>query len=298
MKNKSLQNFVGAFFVCIAGVLWGSIGLFIRPFSENLTSMEIVAARASLTTAIMFVFLLIFKRSLLKIKLKDLWCFAGTGICSIVFFNYCYFRCMNLTSLSIAAVLLYTAPAIVMMLSALIFKEKITVQKISALLLASLGCILVSGVLGVKTSVSTEGVLIGLGAGLGYALYSIFSRFALNKGYNSLTITFYTFFIATLCLIPMTNWSSLSNNIFYTPKSFGIYILFALTSTVIPYILYTIGLTKLTPAKASIIASVEPVTATIVGFIFFNERPSLSSFLAIACILFSIILLSVNKDRK
>ena len=298
MKNKGLQNLAGAFFVCVAGILWGAIGLFIRPFSENLDSMEIVAARASLTTVTLFIFLLIFKRNLLKIKLKDLWCFIGTGICSIVFFNYCYFRCMNLTSLSVAAVLLYTAPAIVMLLSTMIFKEKITIQKISALLLASLGCVLVSGVLGAKTAVTKEGILIGLGAGLGYALYSIFSRFALDRGYNSLTITFYTFFIATLCLIPMADWGILGNTIFHTPKSFGIYLLFALTSTVIPYILYTVGLTKLTPAKASIIASVEPVSATIVGFIVFNERPSLSAFLAIACILFSIILLAVNKDRK
>lgn len=298
MKNKSLQNFIGALFVTVAGILWGSIGLFIRPFSESLNSMEIVGARASLTTAILFLFLLIFKRKLLKIKLKDLWCFIGTGLCSIVFFNYCYFRCINLTSLSVAAVLLYTAPAIVMILSALIFKEKITVQKISALLLASLGCVLVSGVLGTKTAVTKEGILIGLGAGLGYALYSIFSRFALNRGYNSLTITFYTFFVATLCLIPITNWNVMADTIFHTSESFGIYILFALMSTVIPYILYTIGLTKLTPSKASIIASVEPVTATIVGFIVFNERPSLSAFLAIGCILFSIILLAVNKDRK
>ncbi len=298
MKNKSLQNFIGALFVTVAGILWGSIGLFIRPFSESLNSMEIVGARASLTTAILFLFLLIFKRKLLKIKLKDLWCFIGTGLCSIVFFNYCYFRCINLTSLSVAAVLLYTAPAIVMILSALIFKEKITVQKISALLLASLGCVLVSGVLGTKTAVTKEGILIGLGAGLGYALYSIFSRFALNRGYNSLTITFYTFFVATLCLIPITNWNVMADTIFHTSESFGIYILFALMSTVIPYILYTIGLTKLTPSKASIIASVEPVTATIVGFIVFNERPSLSAFLAIGCILFSIILLAVNRDRK
>ena len=298
MKNKGLQNVVGAFSVTAAGILWGSIGLFIRPFSENLNSMQIVAARASLTTVIMFLFLLIFKRKLLKIRIKDLWCFIGTGICSIVFFNYCYFRCMSITSLSVAAVLLYTAPAIVMIFSALIFKEKVTVQKISALLLATLGCVLVSGVLGSKTSVSKEGILIGLGAGIGYALYSIFSRFALNKGYNSLTITFYTFFITTICLIPITNWNVMADNIFHTSKSFGIYILFALMSTVIPYILYTFGLTKLTPAKASIIASVEPVTATIIGFIFFNERPSLSAFLAIGCILFSIILLAVNKDRK
>lgn len=298
MKNKSLQNILGATLVTVSGILWGSIGLFIRPFSADLSSMQIVTARASLTTLIMLIFLLIFKRNLLKIKLRDIWCFIGTGLCSIVFFNYCYFRCMNITSLSVAAILLYTAPAIVMLISAVVFKEKITVQKISALLLAMLGCALVSGITGTNTSISAEGILTGLGAGLGYALYSIFSRAALNKGYNSLTITFYTFLVATVALIPVTDWSIMTSVIFKSGKDFGIYILFALTSTVIPYILYTYGLKKLTPAKASIIASIEPISATIIGFIFFNERPSLTAFLAIGCILFSIILLAINKDKK
>ncbi|MBQ7957716.1 MAG: EamA family transporter [Clostridia bacterium] len=298
MKNKSIQNIFGALLVTVSGILWGSIGIFIRPFSENLTSMQIVTARAVLTTLIMLVFLLIFKRKLLKIKLRDIWCFIGTGLCSIVFFNYCYFRCMNITSLSVAAILLYTAPAIVMLISAVVFREKITVQKISALLLAMLGCALVSGITGAEAQLSTEGILTGLGAGFGYALYSIFSRVALNKGYNSLTITFYTFLVATICLIPVTDWGTMIPVMTVNGKTFITYVLFALTSTVIPYILYTYGLQKLTPAKASIIASVEPVSATIVGFIFFNERPSITAFIAIGCILFSIILLAINKDKK
>lgn len=284
--------------VSVAGIMWGAIGIFIRPFSQELTSMQIVTARATLTTLIMFLFLIIFKRNLLKIKLRDIWCFVGTGLCSIVFFNYCYFRCMNITSLSVAAILLYTAPAIVMLISAVVFKEKITVQKISALLLAMLGCALISGITDAKDILSTEGILTGLGAGFGYALYSIFSRVALDKGYNSLTITFYTFLIATIFLIPITEWDVMSSVILESGKSFGIYVIFALVSTVIPYIIYTYGLKKLTPAKASIIASIEPVTATIVGFLFFNERPSITAFLAIGCILFSIILLAVNKDKN
>lgn len=205
---------------------------------------------------------------------------------------------MNITSLSVAAILLYTAPAIVMLISAVVFKEKITVQKISALLLAMLGCALISGITDAKDILSTEGILTGLGAGFGYALYSIFSRVALDKGYNSLTITFYTFLIATIFLIPITEWDVMSSVILESGKSFGIYVIFALVSTVIPYIIYTYGLKKLTPAKASIIASIEPVTATIVGFLFFNERPSITAFLAIGCILFSIILLAVNKDKN
>ncbi len=298
MKNKTLRQFVGTGSVTLAGILWGCIGIFIRKFSLSLDSMQIVTARALLTTAILFLILLIFKRSLLKIKLRDIWCFIGTGVCSIIFFNYCYFRCMSMTSLSLAAMLLYTAPAIVMVISAIVFKEKITVQKISALLLAMLGCVLVSGLIGTRPLVSKEGILVGLGAGLGYALYSIFSRAALSRGYKSLTIIFYTFLIALIGLIPMTDWKGLSAEMFSSGKDFLYFIIFAIVSTVLPYIFYTYGLTILSPSKASIIASIEPVSATLVGFIFFNERPSSVTFIAIGCILFSIILLAINKENK
>ena len=188
MKNKSTGQLTGTLCVTLAGILWGCIGIFIRHFSLTLTSMQIVTIRTLLTVAILFIILLIFKRDMLKIKLRDIWCFIGTGVCSIIFFNYCYFRCMSMTSLSVAAVLLYTAPAIVMIISSIVFKEKVTVQKISALLLATLGCVLVSGITGTNALISKEGILVGLGAGLGYALYSIFSRAALNRGYKSLTI--------------------------------------------------------------------------------------------------------------
>lgn len=298
MKNNTLRQFIGTGAVTLAGILWGCIGIFIRKFSVSLDSMQIVSSRTLLTAILLFFILLIFKRDLLKIKLRDVWCFIGTGICSIIFFNYCYFKCMNMTSLSVAAVLLYTAPAIVMIISAVVFKEKITVQKISALLLAMLGCVLVSGIIGTKPLISKEGILVGLGAGLGYALYSIFSRAALNRGYNSLTIIFYTFLIALIGLIPLTNWKDLGSQMFTSGNDFLYFLLFAIVSTVLPYIFYTYGLTILSPSKASIIASIEPVAATIVGFVFFNERPSAIAFFSIGCILFSIILLAINKDNK
>lgn len=298
MKNKTLRQFVGTGAVTLAGILWGCIGIFIRKFSVSLDSMQIVTSRTLLTAVLLFFILLIFKRDQLKIKLRDIWCFIGTGVCSIIFFNYCYFKCMSMTSLSVAAVLLYTAPAIVMVISAVVFKEKITVQKISALLLAMLGCVLVSGIVGTKPLISKEGILIGLGAGLGYALYSIFSRAALNRGYKSLTIIFYTFLIALIGLIPLTDWKGLSSEMFASGNDFLYFLLFAIVSTVLPYILYTYGLTILSPSKASIMASIEPVAATIVGFVFFNERPSTAAFFSIGCILFSIILLAINKDSK
>ena len=90
--------------------------------------------------------MIFFRRELLRIRLRDLWCFLGTGIGSIVFFNYCYFKTISLTSMSVAAVLLYTAPAIVMVLSRILFGERFTVRKVTALVMTFVGCIFVTGI--------------------------------------------------------------------------------------------------------------------------------------------------------
>ena len=161
-------------FILAAGILWGCIGIFVRRLNAmGLYSMDIVFLRAVATALAMGAFLLIFNRKMFRIRLKDLWCFLGTGICSIVFFNFCYFKAITLTSLSVAAVLLYTAPAIVMVLSFFLFGEKFTKRKVLALVLTFVGCVLVTGVLTDAGNVTGLGVLTGLGAGLGYALYSI-----------------------------------------------------------------------------------------------------------------------------
>ena len=116
--------------ILMAGTLWGIIALFVRGLNANgFESMEIVALRGFGALLLMSAGLLIYDRTLFKIKLKDIWCFVGTGVLSLTFFNLCYFRTMMLTSLSVAAILLYTAPTIVVVLSAFLFKEKITDRK-------------------------------------------------------------------------------------------------------------------------------------------------------------------------
>lgn len=100
-------------------------------------------------------------RKAFQIQGKDFLCFIGTGGLSIVFFNYCYFKTM--TSLSIAAILLYTAPSIVMVLSAVLFREKMSKKKLAALAVTFAGCVCVTG--GVdQAALTIGGVMTGLGA--------------------------------------------------------------------------------------------------------------------------------------
>nr|MBQ8253771.1 EamA family transporter [Lachnospiraceae bacterium] len=153
-------------FVIIAGCLWGSMGIFVRGLSAyGFTSLEIGALRVFGALLFLGVGILIYKKELLRIRPKDIWCFIGTGIVSIVFFNYCYFTTIQMTSLSVAAVLLYTAPAIVTILSVFLFKEKFHPLKLTALVMAFAGCVLVTGILSQKLTLTVPGILLGLGSG-------------------------------------------------------------------------------------------------------------------------------------
>lgn len=289
--------------VCLSGILWGTMGIFVRRYNGlGLDSMEIVAMRAIVTAVMLLIFLFIYNKKLLRIQIRDIWCFLGTGLCSILFFNFCYFKAITMTSLSVAAVLLYTAPAIVMVLSRILFKEKLTPVKLIALAVTFLGCVLVTGVIGSDTHLSVSGILIGLGAGLGYALYSIFSRYALERGYHSFTISFYTFLIASLGVIPFVPMGRTFQICTKDGGMFGFTLIFGLVSTVLPYILYTIGLTVVENGKASIIASIEPVVATVLGVVLFHERLTWNGILGILLVLGAIIMCNINicktKEKK
>lgn len=279
------------FLILTAGILWGSMGIFVRVLTaQSLGSMEIVTLRAIFTASLLFIWLFLWKRELLKIKWKDLWCFLGTGLCSIVFFNFCYFRSITLTSMSVAAVLLYTAPAIVMVISRFLFQEAFTDRKILAIIMTFLGCVCVSGIFEESSSLSLQGFLVGLGAGLGYALYSIFSRFALERGYQSLTITFYTFLFAAVGTMFLSDRTAVFHTVLKNPGMFLFSIIFALVCTIIPYLTYTAGLQHVENGQAAVIASVEPVAATVLGMVIYQETLTCSGVLGIVLVLGGIVI--------
>lgn len=299
MRVKGQGAKLAPFLIVSAGILWGCMGLFVRKLNAlGLASMEVVALRAVVTTVLMLLFLLSYDRKLLKIRWKDLWCFLGTGVCSILFFNYCYFKAMELTALSVAAILLYTAPAIVMLLSYFLFKEKLTVRKILSLGMTFAGCVLVTGVLTEGGQISAAGICMGLGAGLGYALYSIFSRYALEKGYHTITITFYTFLIAAIGSFFLSDMGKVARTAVKDPGAMLLCVGLGVVCTVIPYLAYTLGLKYVENGKASIFASVEPVTATILGGIVFHEKLSAGSVAGVLLVLAALYIASTKTQKE
>lgn len=295
MDKKSIR---GMILILLAGILWGCMGLFVRPLdSKGLSSLDLVAVRSLLTTVFMGIFILVRSPSLFKIKLKDLWCFLGTGIVSIVFFNICYFYEITITSLSVAAILLYTSPAFVMVISAVLFKEKLTLRKVVSLTILFIGLILVTGVLGGGSDLTTAAIFIGLGAGLGYALYSIFGRYCLERGYDTYTISFYTFLFASVATLPFAHIGKICEVSFSSIPSAGFAIIFVMVTTLIPYLVYTAGLKTVENSKAAVIASIEPVVATLNGIFWFHEKLTLTVFIGIVLVITGIVISNKTEHK-
>lgn len=287
---------IAPWFILLAGILWGSMGIFVRVLNQDgIQAIDIVAIRAITTAVCLFLIVFMWDRRLFKIHFRDIWCFLGTGVLSIIFFNFCYFHTIEITSMSVAAVLLYSSPAFVMILSYCLFQEKITIFKWISLVLVILGCAFVTGIVGDATVLHMRGILIGLGAGLGYALYSIFSRYAIEKGYHSFTILFYTFLFAALGVVPLADLRLIGSVVFAAPSKVGFALVFGLVSTVLPYLVYTMGLIYVENGKAAIIAAIEPVMATLLGVVLYQERLSIWNVLGILLVFVSIVLTNVTK---
>ena len=255
--------------------------------------MQIVALRAVASTVCITLVMLWRGLDQLRISFRDTWMFVGTGILSLVFFNFCYFNCIQSSSLAVAALLLYTAPAFVMLMSLVLFGERFTAKKGLALVCTFVGCGCVTGAFEGGLSLTLSGLLYGLGSGFGYALYSIFGKYAVQK-YSSLTITAYTFYFAVLAAVPLAGFDSaaLSKiNLTTLGGSLGL----GLVCAVVPYLLYTKGLEQVEPGQASILATIEPFVAAAVGMLCFAEPMTMSKAVGMLLIFCSIVILNIRE---
>lgn len=277
--------------ILIAGITWGMIGLFNRHLlAYGFTPAAIVLTRNFGGFLLMTLLFFWMDRSIFRIKLRHIPYFLGTGVVSVVLFTLMYFSCQELCSLAVAAILLYTAPAFVMLMSAVLFRESITGKKLLALVIAFAGCAFVSGVFSGGLSVTTTGLLMGVGSAFFYALYSIFARYALAH-YQPLTVTYYTFLCAGAASFFVESPANVLTLLLAAPIIPVLVLGLVVISTVLPFVLYTRGLVHVESGKASILASVEPVAAAVVGVLAFGEPMSASVILGLGCVLCSVYIL-------
>ena len=290
MKNTAVLS------VLSAGTLWGLIGLFVHLLAKmGFEPLQIATLRV--TTAMIFLMLIIWRTDIRQFAIcpKDWWLFFGNGVLGFVLFTYCYFSAIAGGSLAVAALLLYTAPVFVMLMSIALFHEKLTKEKLLALVLTFIGCGFITGAFSGALSVSRQTLLYGLASGFGYALYSIFGKPATQK-YSSLTVSLWCFIFATAFTLPFSGMAAKAE-LFREPAAWGGIIGIGLISCVFPNVLYMRGLQQLEAGHAAILATIEPVVAAIVSFLFLGETFTWQKLLGIVLILAAVPILNQKAKR-
>lgn len=281
--------------------MFGSSGFFVRTLTENgIDSTTLLFLRFSIAILVIALAILLTDRELFKIDKSNIPLILVTGIC-IIGLNLCYNESINTVHLSLAAVLLSTAPIFVLIFAYLLFRERITSRKLICMALAIIGCALMTGVLETSIrNVSTLGILSGVCAALFWAVYLMVSKKLMKNGTHTFTILFYTLIIISICLIPFTNFNEIASFVSIAPTFSIIFLIVHSTfSFALPYILSTISLNYIDSGVSSILLSgAEPVAALILGFSIYSEVPTILMLVGFILTTVSMMMLSRPDNVK
>ena len=305
-KNKGL---LGAVLVIGSGIMWGHSTYFVHYLTDKnwaapgelLSETGAAVTRLAFAFVMLAIYMLLFNRKELKAKPKAILYSVLGGLIGMVFCTVIYYYSINENGSAAAAVLMYTSPAIVVILSAFIFKEKITRIKLISLILAFAGTVFVSGLVVGYKPLTTTGLIFGAITGICYALYSIFSSLAMKNGAAPLTVIFYALCSATVAILI---YSAINGDLGETMKIVAtkkrvMLLVFGQSSfdCVLPYLAYTLGVKYTGASKASIMSTTEIVISALIAYKEFHEKIDVYTFLGIALVIASIVLLNLDKPK-
>jgi len=297
MNTQKNNPAISVILILLSALLWGTLGVFVTYLRKaGFGTLQIVFLRASVSTVLLGLFILLRDRSKFRIALHDFWIFIGTGLVSFTLFTVCNQISMRLCSLSIAAALLYTSPAFILIFSAIIFRERFTSAKVIAIAVTVFGCFLVSGLLTPGAVISVPGILAGIASGLCYGLYSIFGTFGVRK-YDSLTVTFYTFLLASAASLFFADIPSMPAVFASADWVLPLVLAFGPVTCLLPYLFYTAGLSGVEPGTAGILATLEPVVSALLSVMIFHEEMNWQKVLGIVFILGSVMIVNLKPGR-
>ena len=282
---------MGYLFVAIAAVLWGLLGPVTRiALREGMGAVETAFWRALIGAALFAVHALVIGK--VKLDRRDLPAVAAFGVVGVAGLMACYSRAVEAGGAARAAILLYTAPVWVAVLSALFLGERMTRRKLLALAVATLGVggiAASSGGAGIRLTPAALGW--GLASAFAYALYYLFGKRYFER-YATATLFIYALPVGALAMLPLADFSH------KTPIAWAALVFLGLVSTYLAYLFYSAGLRRVEATRAATVATVEPVVAAIAAFAMWGERLSPLGYACAAVVLLGVLLMVTGSGEE
>ncbi|MEE4262737.1 MAG: EamA family transporter [Desulfobacteraceae bacterium] len=296
MTDPSTSFRRGYAYVSIAAILWavsGSASKYL--FNNGLSPVQVVQLRTTIAFVGLLIWLGFRHPSLLRISPGDSIYFLVLGIFGIAAAQFFYLFAISKINVAAAILLHYTGPVFVTLYSIVFTHYKLRPAAAMAILGTLTGCFLVVGAYNIELlEVNSAGIFGGLLAAVAFATYSLLSEYGMRK-YNPWTVLFYAMLSAALIwnLIHFPLEAFLHS---YSPVVWGWILFIGGLGTIVPFGLYFEGINLIRSTHASITATLEPITAGALSFLFLKETMGPLQILGAVLVIASIILLQYKQD--
>ncbi len=283
--------------VAAAAVMWASSGTAGKAlFTGGVTPFELVQIRVTVSTVLLGIVFGIWFRPLFKIRPRDLWYFFLLGGVVMALVQVTYFYAISKIQVAAAIFLQYLAPIMVAFFSICFWKERLTPGKILALALSLGGCYLVVGGYSLHLlKMNQLGILAGLLSALCFAVYTLVGERGMHR-YSPWTVLFYAFLFATI------TWHTLYPPFQYvragfTAAQWGWIFYVSIVGTVLPFGLFFVGVNYVRSTRASITATLEPISAGLFAYLFIGESLQPLQMAGGAMVVAAIVVLQLKRER-
>jgi len=293
-----MEEGYGYLLIALASILWGTLGVLGKmAFQYGITPIPLIMLRLCVSSCTLFFMIVIFKRELLKIKRHDIPFFVIFGLFPIALQRIAYFYALDFTTATVAAMLFYTYPAIVAVVSVLFFKEKVAKKTVLAIILTFFGASFVVKIY--ETSqlvVNLPGIFFGLLSSVLFVVYVGMVK-RLRKDYSSWTLVFYGDGFGAIALTLVLSFS-LPEVTKFSIQLWSLILAIAWIPSLLGYFLYSHALKYVEATKGSVVSIIEPVSAGMFSVVVLAEILEPFQLFGIVLAFIGIGLLSYRSSKK
>jgi drug/metabolite transporter (DMT)-like permease len=292
-----MKKLKGYFFIAIAATLWGASATIVKHlFNIQYPPLIIVQTRVSIAFAVLLVFFLVTNPRILAFRIRDVPHFFFVGVCGIAGSNYFYYFAIKESNVATAIVVQYSAPIMVALYAIIVQHEKMTRFKLLSLIFSTVGIFLAVGGLNGLLVANHKGIVLALAAAVSYAIFNLAGK-PLTKKYSVWPSLVFTLGAATLFwMIVQPPQTILASG--YSFADWKVFTLVSTTSILVPYSFYFFGLQYLSPTRAIITSTLEPVVAIATEFIFLGGTMGSLQVVGAVLVIGSIILLEATSGTR
>ena len=280
-----------------AAILWAASGTVGKGlFAGGIAPLDVVQVRATFGSFLLALFFATRARHLFRIQGKDLWFLFFLGSVVMALVQLTYFTAISKIQVAAAILLQYLAPILVACYSICFWKERLTMVKVLSLFLSFIGCYLVVGGYSLHLlHLNRAGIVWGLASAVCYASYALLGERAMHR-YSPWTVLFYALL-----------FSAIPWYIFYPPFHYLVagftwpqwagLLYIAFLGTAVPFGLYFVGINYIRSTRASITATLEPISAGFIAYLFLGETLETLQVLGGILVIMAIVILQFRSEK-